>query len=91
MLILLKLSPRLVWSLCSHQNHPIKIMTYAMSGINDTQEILVPKIEVIKAFWERDRMLWLGATTLADRNTHMRNLNTLLDEAIDLGLIPTQP
>lgn len=61
-----------------------------MSGIDDTQEIEVPKIEVIKCFLERERTLWIGARAVTDSLAELdalRNLDGLLDEIIDLGLL----
>lgn len=57
---------------------------------NDTEEITVPKIEVIKCFWLRERTLWLGARAVRDPLAELdayTNLNNYLDEALDLGLL----
>lgn len=55
---------------------------------NITEEIpIIPEIEVIKSYWERERLIWLGCTTLLAKADSMVQMDCLMDTALDLGLI----
>lgn len=53
-----------------------------------------PKIEIIKGRWNAERLLWLSMRAtdkFLAANDAYTNLDSLMDFAVDLGLVPGHP